>query len=332
MISGTAAVTFTHDEGESLIPTCDRLQGVNYTYGLTALDTPNTMLAVHGSSLLRSSDAGCSWQSIATLEEWDFPPSLVAAKGGNAYAWSDNRDFLVRIEGETVTKLRAPVMSILGIGVDRNDGARLRVGGDDGTVWESVDSGDTWTFLGGLRSDAPFLYRFLFNPSNLDHIVVGTGVKGAFVTMDGGESWTASSGLGSSQNVFNGAISPADGDVVWIMGINLSESDANVESRGRHIYRSTDGGLTFTSVVDASAEVTLVNGPVMAAHPEDPDVLYWIFGTHIFDYGTDIFRYDAGSGTLSKTHNGYGDINSIVFSPASPSVMYFGLESEQGVR
>lgn len=332
MISGTAAVTFTHDEGESLIPTCDRLQGVNYTYGLTALDTPNTMLAVHGSSLLRSSDAGCSWQSIATLEGWDFPPSLVAAKGGNAYAWSDNRDFLVRIEGETVTKLRAPVMSILGIGVDRNDGARLRVGGDDGTVWESVDSGDTWTFLGGLRSDAPFLYRFLFNPSNLDHIVVGTGVKGAFVTMDGGESWTASSGLGSSQNVFNGAISPADGDVVWIMGINLSESDANVESRGRHIYRSTDGGLTFTSVVDASAEVTLVNGPVMAAHPEDPDVLYWIFGTHIFDYGTDIFRYDAGSGTLSKTHNGYGDINSIVFSPASPSVMYFGLESEQGVR
>src|SRR4051812_18994903 len=44
-VTGTAAVTFTLDEGKSLAPTKDQLGGIAYTFGLVALDTPNTLVA-----------------------------------------------------------------------------------------------------------------------------------------------------------------------------------------------------------------------------------------------------------------------------------------------
>ena len=94
----------------------------------------------------------------------------------------------------------------------------------------------------------------------------------------------------------------------------------------------TNGGATFRAVVDDSAEVNLVNGPTMAAHPTDSDVLYFVFGTKFQGYGTDLFRYDAKKNRLSMTHNANHDINAIAFSPADARVMYLGLEVESGTR
>ena len=67
------------------------------------------------------------------------------------------------------------------------------------------------------------------------------------------------------------------------MGIDVDNtSDA---AHGRHIYQSDDGGATYRPVVDEAPGVKLINGPVMAAHPTNRDVLYFIFGTHMFSTG-----------------------------------------------
>ncbi|HNC47327.1 MAG TPA: dispase autolysis-inducing protein, partial [Acidobacteriota bacterium] len=81
--------------------------------------------------------------------------------------------------------------------------------------------------------------------------------------------------------------------------------------------------------IDRDAEVTIRNQPVMKAHPTDPDVLYFVFGTYFQGYGTDLFRFDVKSKKLDKTHNDYNDIDSIEFSRTDPSTMYLGLEVEQ---
>lgn len=112
-------------------------------------------------------------------------------------------------------------------------------------------------------------------------------------------------------------------------GLDNAELDDNVASGGRHVFRSTDGGLTYVPVVDASAAVTIVNGPTMAAHPRDANIFYFVFGTHFQGYGTDLFRYDAATRSLSIAHNDYDEINAIAFSLAEPAVMYLGLTSEQ---
>ena len=319
LITGTAAVTFTHNSGATLAPSAESGRPLAYTYGLATMpDEPDTLFAWHGNDLLTSTDAGCSWRVVASNGEWDFPPRLTPARGGRLYIWSDNRLFLMRYDSRGLVKLKPP-MDFIGLGVDAANGERLRAADINGVIWESVDAGETWNAIGSLRTDVPLFYRFVFDPNDLDHIVAGTLSTGAHVSRDGGVTWTRAAGLGNSTNVFELAISPVDSARVWAEGLDMDRSM-------RHIWVSSDGGLTFTPVVDEAADVNLINGNVMAAHPTNRDVLYFVFGTHLFDYGTDLYRFDLSSRTLSVTHSDHDDFNSIAFSRRDPNLMYLGIE------
>jgi hypothetical protein len=324
-ILGTGAVTYTLDEGATLTPTAEALQGIGYTYGLVALDVPNTLLAEHQGQILRSTDAGCSWTGIGPVAA---PLTLVAAPGGRAYAFQDNSTPLYRIDGTTITKLTLPGNEVLGLGVDPADGSHLRVGDGTGALWDSTDAGDTWLPVGVAAPANGMVYRHSFDPNSIDHILVGTAVNGSFVSTDGGGTWVKSTGLAAGNvNVFSIVVSPADGNVVWAQGIDLEKTSEPVAS-GRRIWRSTDGGVTFTEVVKQTAQITIRNQELLAPHPVDTNVLYFVFGTYFQGYGTDIYKYDQTTGMVTITHNQYNDVNAVAFSPANPSVMYLGLTSD----
>lgn len=326
-VRGTAAVTFTLDEGATLAPTTESLQGLGYTYGLVALDTPNTLLAEHQGKLLRSTDAGCTWRVLGAAST---PLTLQAARGGIAYGFQDNSSPLYRVQGTRITKLTVPVDNLLGLGVDPAKGTHLRIGDAVGGLWDSTDAGVTWMPIGVQAPVAsrPLVYRYAFDPKALDHVLVGSAVSGAHVSTDGGMIWKTSTGLGAhSVNVFSIVISPKDGNVVWAQGIDLDHS-SDPGSSGRTIWRSTDGGLSFTAVVTQTLEVILRNQVLLAAHPTDPNVLYFVFGTYFQGYGTDLYRYDHSTGKVTKTHNDYNDVSALAFSPSDPKVMYLGLTSD----
>jgi photosystem II stability/assembly factor-like uncharacterized protein len=316
MVQGMSAVTFTRDGGATVAPRAQALHGIGYTYGVAALDR-QTILAAHNDAVFISHDAGCSWQPAGRVTGPDlFPPSITAAPDGGAYIWSDNREILARYDASGLKTLKPPA-AIVGFGVDAT---LARIADTNGTIWTSTDRGESWQRTGPPPPITNTLvYRGAFDRTNLDHALVGSAVFGAFVTFDGGRNWQQSAGLGKNFSVFNIVISPADPNVVWAMALDTA-------AESRHIFRSTDGGRSFAAAVDASEVVTLVNGPVMAAHPSDPNVLYFVFGTYFQDYGTDLFRYDAATRELRLMHHDFDDIDAIAFSPADPSVMYFGLE------
>lgn len=328
MVLGTGAITFTLDEGQTLAPTAEPLRGLAYTYGLVAMPgQKDTLMAFHRDELLLSTDAGCSWRSVATVAGADFPPTLTAALGGRVYIWSDNRSFLVRYDARG-TKVLKPPADFVGFAADAHDGDHVRAGGTDGAIWESFDAGESWSVRGRLDVTGEIVYRYVFDPANLDYIVAGLTRQGAFTTRDAGRNWTRATGLAKGNvNAFSFAISPADSSRVWAMGIDLSYTDDD-PSHGRHIYLSRDGGLTYDPVVDEAPGVKLINGPLLVAHPTDPDVLYFVFGTHFQGYGTDLFRYDASTRALTMTHSDYDDINAIAFAPHDLRVMYLGLTEE----
>ena len=320
MVTGTAAVTFTHDFGATLAPSAESLRPIAYTYGLASmLDEPDTLMAWHGDDLLISTNAGCSWRVVESRSDWDFPPRLTPATGGRMYVWSDNRRYLLRYDSRGLSTLKPPA-DFVGLGVDKTNGEHLRAAGNDGTIWDSTDGGESFTQIGVLPSDPALFYRFVFDPNDLDHIVAGTIVTGAHVSRDGGRTWTRATGVGTSTNVFELAISPVDGNRVWAEGVDMGEGR-------RHIWLSNDGGATYVPVVDEQPGVDLINGNVMAAHPANKDVLYFVFGTHIFDYGTDLFRYDHAGRALTVTHSQQDDINAIAFSRRDPNLIYLGLEA-----
>ncbi|MFE0645765.1 dispase autolysis-inducing protein [Streptomyces sp. NPDC058877] len=326
-VVGDGAVTLTTDDGATLATTTGTLRPVSYTRGLVALDAPDTLLATRNDELQRSTNAGCSWNHVATLGS--ASATLTAGVGSRAFAWEVNGAYLARIDGTSVTPLTAPAERIMGLGTDSADSDHLRVVGGDGRLYDSRDGGSSWSVLGTAAfPSGTGIYHAAFDPADLDHVVVGAMVRGGAVTTDGGTTWTGSAGLtsGTRANLFRIAVSPADSSVVYGVGIDLTEAAPGSGVEGRYLYRSTDGGRTFTKIVDDTAEHDLTNGTLLAPSPVDPDVLYFEFGMYFQDYGTDLFRYDAGTGALTKTHNAFDGISAIAFNPVQPTVLYLGME------
>ena len=329
MTPGTGAAALSLDGGRTVLPGDRQLSEVTFAYGIAALEKPNRFLALENGRVLLSRDAGCSWKAIGELEQVPFPPFLTPTRGESAWAWTGNYDGLWKIDGIQIARRKSPVDGIAGLTFDPAKPESIRIAGADGSFWRSDDDGLTWDRTATLKLEVPILYRVAWNPADPDHAIAGTASTGALVTFDGGATWTSSRGLsatGGLVNAMNAVISPADGNVVWLMAIDLKQSDNQEPSMGRHIYRSTDGGLTFEPVIDRSAAVTITNGPVMAAHPTDANRLYFVFGSYFQGYGTDLFDFDASTGALLIHHHPFDDIDGIAFSPDDPAVMLFGLE------
>lgn len=337
-IAGTGAVTFTKDDGATLTPTKLALRGTRYTLGVATSDKANTLWAVQDRTLLRSTSAGCRWDAVAFINvpggSDGFALTLTPGRGDRAWAWADGRPDLTRVDGTTVTPIKAPG-NVVGVGTDPIDGNRARMGDDRGGIWETTDGGVTWNLVSRSSFGDVIVYRAAFDPADLNHVVFGVTTQGVALTFDGGSTWekvTSISPTFGPVNVFNVVVSPVNGNVVYGQGVDLNESDAGAPNQGRHIWRSLDGGLSWGSVAeqDAANGFTMPNGSVMAAHPTNADVLYWLFGTPSFDYGTDIYKLDVSAGAPTKTHNTYDKMSSIAFHPGDPSVLYLGLDSEQG--
>ena len=320
-VMGSPAVTFTLDEGATLAPAPD-ISGVVYTAGLVALETPNALLAASGGAILRSDDAGCTWASIGAVAAGYL--KLVTNGGDIAYGFADNGDVLVRVEAAAVTSLTAPTSSIVGLGVDGSNPNHVRIGDSSGRLYDSSDGGMLWTPIGTSIPNVSFGYRVAFDANDIDHVLHGAASVGVSTSANGGDSWTPATGLSTGMggmNAFSIEVSPANGQLVWVQGIDLGPDE-------RRIYRSVDGGLTFAPVVTQSVDVVMTNGILMAPHPTDQDVVYFEFGTYFQGYGTDIYRYDHSDMQVTTTHNANDDISAFAFNPSDSSVMYFGRTSE----
>lgn len=328
-VMGTGAVTFSFDQGMTWAPMDQQIVPVHYTFGLVALGKPGAMLAGSGQQILASDDAGCSWHSIGPGGNPNAPAlRLVAAGETRAYGFGDNESTIVRVDDEVITKIGSPagMEGIVGLGVDPGDPDHVRVGDSAGRLWDSKDAGMSWDPLGIPAFAGSLAYRIAFDPQDIDHVVVGAMVEGVLVSHDAGGQWQHATGLGPGDaNGFSVVVSPVQGDLVWVEGLDLEDPNAATH---RHVYRSEDGGLTFASVVEAD-EATLYNGNHLFPHPTDPDVLYFVFGSNFQGYGTDLYRYDYGADAITTTHNPWHD-TVITFLPSDPSVIYLGLSIEPG--
>ena len=332
-VTGVPSITITTDEGVTVLPTFGSPMNFDYTHGLVAMEPPGLMLAHAAGEVLRSTDSGCTWRSIGATDG-EVVGRLVAGLGERAYVWADNRDGLFRVDGETITPLRHPTERTLGMATHPTDPDRVRLGDYSAGIWESTDGGESWEIVNrGPPGGGVLGYRVAFDPSDWDHVLYGIAGTGVWVTFDGGALWLQANGTTDTAdgraNIFNVLVSPADGDVVWAQGIDISEELSDPDSDGKYVYRSEDGGRTFTKVEENSPEITMTNGPLMSAHPTDPNLLYWTFGTCFSGYGSDLYRYDHRTGTTTIANQpSFNQYGAIAYHPEDPSVMYLAVDFE----
>ncbi len=190
------------------------------------------------------------------------------AKRGPALPW------MARGPGNVAGRARAIV-------VDPDDATNSTwyIGTAGGGIWKTTDSGATWTdSSSGLGSYS--VGALAMAESNHDVMYAGTGEgfnntdatngQGLFKSTDRGATWTLLPGTDvvTWENVTRVVVDPTDEDIVlastttgfWKSSLN------NVSN----IWRSTDGGSTFSSVYSNSA----ASVEQIVATPGDFNVLY----------------------------------------------------------
>ncbi len=144
-----------------------------------------------------------------------------------------------------------------------------------GGVWKTENNGTTWEPI----FDEYGSYSIgcvTVDPGNPHVVWVGTGENnsqrsagygdGVYKSVDGGESFERM-GLESSEHIGKIVLDPRDSNVVWV----AAQGPLWAPDGDRGLYKSTDGGVTWTSSLAISENTGVTD---VALDPRNPDTLY----------------------------------------------------------
>jgi photosystem II stability/assembly factor-like uncharacterized protein len=173
------------------------------------------------------------------------------------------------------------------VGPDRG-GRSIAVGGSDsrpleyyfgatgGGLWKTTDGGTTWAAVTDGQINSASVGSIGVCAADPDVVYIGTGETqlrgniqagdGVYRTTNGGAEWQ-NIGLRSSRNFSRVRVHPHDCNIVFAGA--FGEYGADNEDRG--VYRSTDGGATWTRVLHRDAKTGAVD---ISIDETNPDVIY----------------------------------------------------------
>jgi photosystem II stability/assembly factor-like uncharacterized protein len=140
-----------------------------------------------------------------------------------------------------------------------------------GGIWRTTNDGNTWEPIFDAEPIAS-IGAIAIAPSNPQIIYVGTGESdmrsdisygdGVYKSTDGGATWR-SIGLRDSQNVGRILVDPRDANVVLVAALG----HAFGPNSERGVYRSTDGGATWTKTLSKNDDTGAIDLCWDAANP-----------------------------------------------------------------
>jgi photosystem II stability/assembly factor-like uncharacterized protein len=294
----------TTDGGQHWIRLTNELSNIEFQK-LYWVSSPSLMLYALASNIgiLRSTD-GISWQpameGISSLHinrivtDPTRPGTVYAGTGGNGLFKSTNW-------GTRWTHLDAlPCTSVLDIAVNRSDHRVLYAGCDGGGIYASADGGETWRPVPmGHEPGFVEVIDIDLDPSNPRIIYAVEWTGDVYVSRDAGASWSDALGAEASQLV---EIDPQHPNVIYGSGAQLK--------------KSTDGGKTWTPLVNGLPEMTGVGDLVI--NPIHTDTIY----AYVWDQG--VYKSYNGGASWNQANNGLPgpSVTSLAITPRLPFILY----------
>lgn len=215
------------------------------------------------------------------------------------------------------------------------------VGSAGGGVWKTQDGGISFNPV--FDEHCQSIGAIEVDPSDPDNtIYVGTGEiwtrnsvtigDGLYRSTDGGSNWSKL-GFENSERIASIIVNPNNPDEIYVGVLGALWSDS--EDRG--VYKSTDGGATWTKILYVDATTGCAD---MTMDPSDPNILYasmWEFRRTAwsFNSGGDksaLYKSTDGGQSWNKIHNGFpeGKLGrlGIAVAPSNPQVLYTVIEAE----
>ena len=145
-----------------------------------------------------------------------------------------------------------------------------------GGVWKTTSAGETWYPVFDDIKDVSSIGALDVAPSNSNVIYAGTGDQvtggainegnGVYKSVDAGMHWTHL-GLDATKQIPSIVVDPRNPDVVLV----AAQGDIHVKSTTRGIYRSSDGGATWTRTLFVNDSTGAQK--IAIAH-DRPDIVY----------------------------------------------------------
>jgi len=234
------------------------------------------------------------------------------------------------------------VISVAGIA---GDPMTYYVGAASGGIWKTTDGGLKWE---AVFDDQPVhsIGALAVAPSDTEVVYAGTGESfirsnvsignGVWKSTDGGAHWTHL-GLENTGRISRIVVHPRDADVVYVAA--LGHGYTPQQERG--IYRSTDGGSTWTQVLHVDKDTGASD---LIMDPFNPRLLYagmwalelrpWTRRSGGPGGGIYVSR-DAGDSWTKLEGNGLpeGDVGKIALAmtPAQRGRLYALIETGDGI-
>jgi photosystem II stability/assembly factor-like uncharacterized protein len=217
-----------------------------------------------------------------------------------------------------------------------SDGIRSNVSIGKG-IYKSIDAGKTWSFIG--LPNAGQIGSVIVHPSNPDVVLaaaLGNPFKpnperGVFRTRDGGRTWERTLFVSDSTGAIDLEFQPGNPSVVYAAMWRAERKPWTIISGAREggIYRSTDGGTTWTKLT-TGLPAGIVGKSDFAVSAAKPDRLYVLIeakpGGGLYrsdDAGRSFIAVDTTTRGLITRPFYYTNIDA---DPGNADIVYVGTE------
>ena len=149
-------------------------------------------------------------------------------------------------------------------------------------VFKSMDAGKTWKHIG--LQDTFHIGRIVIHPTNPDIVYVAAlgGLwgpntdRGVFMSMDGGATWNKTLYIDEDTGVSDIAIDPASPNVLYAAAYTRRRTVFGYNGGGPKggIYRSTDGGKTWSKLAGGLPETGDVGRCAVEVYRQNSNIVY----------------------------------------------------------
>lgn len=210
-----------------------------------------------------------------------------------------------------------------------------------GGLWKTEDAGISWKNITDGQLKTSSVGAIAVAPSNANVLYLGMGEHpvrgvmtsygdGIYKSTDGGKTWKHL-GLNKSRHIAAIRIHPENPNIVYV----AVQGAVHGPTKERGIYKSTDGGVTWTQSFFVNEDTGAAD---LSMDADNPDILYAGMWEHRrFPWtvqsggaGSGIYKSEDGGKTWNELTEGLptemGKV-AVDVSPANPNIVYANIES-----
>jgi len=124
------------------------------------------------------------------------------------------------------------------------------------------------------------------------------------------------------------AVAPSDPNIVYVGSVH--DTSHNFSLTGAHVFKSSDGGATWTEMDEGFPIETKTSINAIVVHPTDPTIAYAMTSKHESETAIGIYKTTDGGASWSAVNNGLGDLNTndLQMDPVDPDTLYAATDTQ----